>query len=458
MSNYLELLVTGLKKLANLGGAPVSLPGAGLHHFLIKNDVEQSRVHLRIDPDGSGLLIVNANRIMHLNPTAVLLSFMALKNVGQAQAVSLLCREFDVDPIHATNDYAKIRTQIEELVRPDGACPVHDLELETIAPFSRQPAAPFRMDLAVTYRCNNNCAHCYNARERNFPELTTDQWFKILDHLWSIGIPHVVFTGGEPTLRHDLPRLIAHAEKNGQITGVNTNGRKFSDPDYLKTLVDAGLDHVQFTLESHDAGIHDRMVQHQGAWAQTIRGLQNALGAKLYVMTNTTMLQENSVLLQDTLNYLGELGVPTVGLNALIYSGHGATVGTGLPESALQPLLEIARESTQRYQQRLIWYTPTEYCKFDPMQLDLGIKGCTAALYNMCIEPNGDVLPCQSYYTPVGNILNNSWSSIWDHELCQNLRQRRYIQEKCNGCSLLTECGGGCPLQLQVNTKELVTL
>ena len=98
--------------------------------------------------------------------------------------------------------------------------------------------------------------------------------------------------------------------------------------------------------------------------------------------------------------------VPTIGLNALIYSGRGATVGTGLAETDLPPLLEIARRSTDQHKQRLIWYTPTQYCHFDPVQMELGVKGCSAALYNMCIEPDGAVLPCQSYYQSLGNILH----------------------------------------------------
>ena len=61
-----------------------------------------------------------------------------------------------------------IRGQLEELVRPDGACPIHELELETIMPFSARPTAPYRLDLALTYRCNNDCAHCYNVRA-SFP-------------------------------------------------------------------------------------------------------------------------------------------------------------------------------------------------------------------------------------------------------------------------------------------------
>jgi radical SAM protein with 4Fe4S-binding SPASM domain len=214
-------------------------------------------------------------------------------------------------------------------------------------------------------------------------------------------------------------------------------------------LVDAGLDHVQITLESHDAAIHDPMVAAKGAWQQTVSGLSNALASRLYVMTNTTLLDCNSPVLADTLDFLAEMGVPTVGLNALIYSGRGLTVGNGLPESALPPLLDLARERLNQHDQKLIWYTPTEYCHFDPMQLELGVKGCTAALYNMCIEPDGAVLPCQSYYQPLGNLLHDPWESIWDHDLSVSLRERRNLPEECNRCALLSECGGGCPLSRQ---------
>jgi radical SAM protein with 4Fe4S-binding SPASM domain len=302
------------------------------------------------------------------------------------------------------------------------------------------------MDLALTYRCNNDCAHCYNARSRDFPELSTEKWYKILDRLWAIGIPHIVFTGGEPTLRQDLPELIAHAEQNGQITGINTNGRRLSDIDYVESLVSAGLDHVQITLESHDVNIHETMVNARGAWKQTVAGIRNVLETPLYVMTNTTMLKMNSPTLAQTLNLLVDIGVPTVGLNALIYSGRGATVNSGVAETDLPVLLSIARDITSAHDQRLIWYTPTQYCNFDPMQLELGVKGCTAALYNMCIEPNGDVIPCQSYYQSLGNILTTKWSNIWNHKLSIQLRERKGIPEKCSKCSLINECGGGCPL------------
>lgn len=424
----------------------VELPPPGIYHFEQRNGAEKTRLHLRLEQDGQGLLLVNASRSLHLNPTASFMAYLFFTKVSPKQAVTSLTRRYNISSQQANHDYAQFASDLDNLIRPDGACPVCELNLDTLAPFSTRPSAPYRMDLALTYRCNNDCAHCYNARPRSFPELSTDQWKLILDRLWQIGIPHIVFTGGEPTLRPDLPDLIAHAEKNGQITGINTNGRKLRDLQFVKKLIEAGLDHVQITLESHIQTVHDQMVSVPGAWQDTIQGIKNVLSTRLFVMTNSTLLQQNTSDLPGMLSFLEELGVPTIGLNALIYSGRGASVGSGLAESDLPPLLEIARAHTNRTGQRLIWYTPTQYCHFDPMLLELGVKGCTAALYNMCIEPDGSVIPCQSYYQSLGNFLKADWSSIWNHDLAVRLRERQDAPAYCQNCALFSECGGGCPL------------
>jgi len=417
--------------------------------YIHQTSTEKAHIHLRIDPDGSGLLVVNASRILHLNPTAALMADLYLKKIPTDQVVRTLKRQFMVSTRQAEQDYAQLSAQIDHFIHTNGACLIHDLDLETIPPFSAQLTAPYRMDLALTYRCNNDCFHCYNARPRNYPELDTENWRQIIDRVWELGIPHIVFTGGEPTLRRDLPDLVAYAQMNGLVTGLNTNGRRLNDRSFLDQLVQSGLNHVQITLESHDQMIHDQIVRSQGAWHQTVAGIRNALDSSLYVMTNTTLLQQNAPFLEETLEFLAGLGVPTIGLNALIYSGAGASCGSGLEPSELSPLLQLAKAATQTHEQRLIWYTPTQYCHFDPMELDLGIKGCTAALYNMCVEPDGAVIPCQSYYHPLGSLLTDPWDQIWEHDLSLSLRQRHYISQKCGDCVLLSECGGGCPLAPQ---------
>ena len=438
------MLTTRFKNL--FGSSPgLKFPGPGMYHFLKGENGNSSRLHLRIDNDGSGILLLNANQIFHLNASAAFFTFFYLSNAPIESTISIAKRHFYTSKVDFHRDYLQTIDLVDQLINGQ-SCPICDLNLEVNAPFSTIPSAPYRMDLAITYRCNNSCTHCYNARPSNYSELSTEKWYAILDKLWDIGIPHIVFTGGEPTLRDDLTRLIHYAESKGQITGLNTNARKLGNEKYLDELIQAGLDHLQITVESSNSKIHDLMVNHPGAWQETMAGLKMALSKHKYVMTNTTMLKTNIHSIPGTLRMLGDIGVKTVGLNALIYSGRGSTVGTGLSESELEPILEIAKTIIEEYGQKLIWYTPTKYCNFDPVINNLGVKGCTAALYNMCIESNGDVLPCQSYYTSLGNILEENWDSIWNHDLSRSLRDRKNVSEKCKNCSLLSECGAGCPL------------
>lgn len=432
-------------------------PEPGLYHYYLEGKDEKSRVHLRIDPDDSGLLMVNASKVVQLNPTAALMAYFYLEKTPVQKITRYFMHNFATSRKQVLGDLLTTSLQLGEIIHKDGGCPICDLDLEIKTPFSARPSAPYRMDLALTYRCNNACQHCYNARPRNHPEMDTQAWKQVIDRLWDLRIPHLVFTGGEPTLRDDLPDLIAYAEQKGQITGINTNGRRLADRSFLDELVNAGLDHVQITFESHDSQIHDQMVAARGAHAETLAGLRNVLDTKLYMMTNTTLLTHNSPYLAETINFLADEGVPTVGINALIYSGMGETVSSGLPERDLPPLLDMAGQICAERNLRLIWYTPTQYCHFNPVQMQLGVKGCTAALFNMCIEPDGTVLPCQSYYQSLGNILTDPWEAIWEHPLAVSIRERKDIAEGCKTCDLLAECGGGCPLARERQVIEPVT-
>jgi radical SAM protein with 4Fe4S-binding SPASM domain len=446
----LKVLSEGFREIFSKDG---NLPSAGLYHHRIQLDGGYSRVHLRVNPDVSGCLVIDAAQMIHLNPTATVIAYHYLNGKSEERINRIVSRSFAVDSNELMLDVRQTINQIHELTRPNGACPIHELEMDTTMPFSARLTAPYRMDLAVTYRCNNDCHHCYNARSRSFPEMDTLHWKRVIDKVWDLSIPHIVFTGGEPTLKEDLPKLISYAEKKGMITGLNTNGRRLSQAGYVTTLVDAGLDHVQITLESHLPDIHDQIVNSIGAWKQTNIGIQNAVNSQLYVMTNTTLLQSNSLFIDGLLDYLSEAGVPTIGLNSLIYSGKGANVNSGLKEAELDIYLSKAKDHVQKSGQKLIWYTPTQYCHFDPVTQELGIKGCSAARYNMCIEPDGSVLPCQSYYVSLGNLLKDDWEIIWNHPLSESIRNRSNIPEKCTGCSLVVECGGGCPLQFE-NVSE----
>ena len=122
------------------------------------------------------------------------------------------------------------------------------------------------MDLALTYRCQNSCSFCYCDGPRTTPELNTDQWKDIIANLWQIGVPNVLFTGGEPTLRTDLVELILEAEQF--VTGLVTNGRNLSM--IASELHDASLDYIQVSLEASEPAVHDAMVGANGAWRETV--------------------------------------------------------------------------------------------------------------------------------------------------------------------------------------------
>jgi radical SAM protein with 4Fe4S-binding SPASM domain len=149
------------------------------------------------------------------------------------------------------------------------------------------------------------------------------------------------------------------------------------------------------------------------------------------------------------MRFLMSLGVKNIAFNGIIRSGKGIeTEGITYPElaDALTKLRQIAEEG----QAKLIWYTPTPYHEFNPVNYGLGIKQCTACSLNMAIEPDGTVLPCQSYYQPLGNILTDPWDKIWDHDLCKKIRERRYLDGECVECGMKDVCGGGCPLSREV--------
>jgi len=90
----------------------------------------------------------------------------------------------------------------------------------------------------------------------------------------------------------------------------------------------------------------------------------------------------------------------------------------------LNELLPKIRDKANQLELKFLWYTPTQYCRFNPVELGLGVKSCTAAMINMCVGPNGDIYPCQSYFESLGNVLKDDWQKIWNHPLAANKKQR----------------------------------
>ena len=416
----------------------------GVYRYDGKGEWAHHRFHLRVDSSLNGVLLVDASGILFLNGTALDYVRCALEGRSVDLMSKYIMRRYrNVDKDKAASDYASIKQKLDLFVHGDVEV-ISSIGSERPTYGLDQLPAPYRMDLILTYKCQNRCAHCYN-EPREVKELGPEQWKAVITRLWNLGIPHVVFTGGEPTLYPGLDELVMESERLGQITGLVTNGRKLREPGYLKGLVQKGLDHVQVTVLSDQERVHDSLVGDQGAWRQTVQGLKVALSEDLYVSTNTTIMRSNYDQIERTFSFLVSMGVKNIAFNGIIRSGKGKEAEAVSCEE-LGELLTKLRQMAAETDTKLTWYTPTPYCELNPVNLGLGIKQCTACSLSMAVEPDGSVLPCQSYYRPLGNILKDDWQDIWNHQLCKDIRERGFLNGECQECGLKDVCGGGCPL------------
>jgi radical SAM protein with 4Fe4S-binding SPASM domain len=427
----------------------------GHYTYRGEGDFAKLALQLRIESGGRGVMVINANTVLHLNETATAYAYYFMQGTPEAQLLKQIRDIYKVSQNQAKQDYEELVYTITTLANTAKVDPVSFLNVQKEEPFSYQYSAPLRMDLALTFRCQNNCIHCYAGGPHQTSELNTQQWKTVIDRISDQGIFIVTFTGGEPTLREDMPELVRYAEDKCIVTGLISNGRRLIDKNYVQVLEKAGLDFVQVTLESHKPNIHDLMTAQQGSWQETVTGIKNAVDSQIYVTTNSTLSKYNAPEFLETIEFIKTLNVAAFGCNSLIYSGKANSVDEefALTYEELNRLLPAIRDKAQILDIDFLWYTPTQYCRFNPVQMGLGVKACTAALINMCIGPNGDVYPCQSYFESLGNILTDKWDNIWNHPTAKKIRTRAYAEEKCKNCDQLQVCGSGCPLELQ-NKKQ----
>jgi radical SAM protein with 4Fe4S-binding SPASM domain len=438
----------------------------GISHATINGH----RFHLRVkDPTKENFLWIDGRMLLVLNNVAADLMSAIIESMwkfgqGSSDATELI-KNYVVEQMYAkygmrftlssgrvTRD--RIRRDLDSVFGmimniAEGRCLIESgMDLHEVA--IERWAAPARMDLALTYRCNLNCSHCYTWAGPNGEHkgLDTGEWEKIIEHLWEIGVPNLVFTGGEPTLRDDLVRLVRKAEQF--VTGLVTNGTRLTE--LAPQLQEASIDYVQVTLESADANTHNSMVGADfNAFEATVNGIKKALSLGMFVVTNTTLIEQNVHGFNDLLKFGRDIGLRNMACNTLICSGRGiaAQKASGLPVDDLKRALESAINKSHELGIHLDWFSPTCYLHLNPLELGFGAKGCSAAAYNMTVQPDGTMLPCQSWPQTVGHILNDPWEKIWTHPVCVKLRQHGFASEhkSCVECVHNEVCGGGCPLE-----------
>ena len=383
--------MTSLRESIQRLFTPVRPLPPGMYHYQAPgSDPRNYRLHLRLEADGRGVLIVNAATVLHLNHTAAEYAFYLVQNLPEDQVVKNVVSRYHVSQEDARQHYRDFVARIDTLVSTPDLDPVTFLDFERQEPFSGKISAPYRLDCAITYRQRDGEDTTSSPNERVTRELSATEWETALDKAWAAGIPHIVFTGGEPTLRDDLAQLIAKAEANNQVTGLLSDGLWLAEKDYLETLLQTGLDHLMIIFQP----------ENEAAWS----ALQNALDVDLFVAVHLTLTPQNQEQFPAYLQRLADAGVPAVSISA------------NAPE--LSERLHEARTRAAQLNMELVWNLPVPYSALNPVSLEIAgnevPEGAGRAwLY---VEPDGDVLPAQGVNRVLGNILRDPWEQIWRPE------------------------------------------
>jgi radical SAM protein with 4Fe4S-binding SPASM domain len=357
------------------------------------------------------------------------------------QASGFMTKKYRVSKEIAKQDFEKISFNVLTLASQRDVCPFSALGIESVRPFSMDMKTPHRFDLALTYRCNSDCIHCYAGGPRETKELKTDEWKKIIDKIDSLEVGSVVFTGGEPTLRDDLIELVGY--NKDLVTGLITNGILLKKK-LVSKLERKELDHIQITINGFEK-THNAICNKK-TFKKTVVGIKNSLASNIYTITNTTLLKQNISEVPKLMEYLHKLGTTRFAANSIIYTGKSKNENKfALTHEELEKVLKKIRQKAVDLGMEFVWYTPTRRCELDSMKLGLGMKMCSAARINVTVEPDGRVIPCQSWFEGMGNMLEDSWEDIWNSPLAKFARSKGYMPEDCKDCEMLETCTG-CPL------------
>jgi radical SAM protein with 4Fe4S-binding SPASM domain len=404
----------------------------GLYHYMRSAGQEEyeagayTRFHLRVDPDGHGLLLANASAAIHLSPSGALIAKGLLEDQGEQQIMARLRSSFrGADQETMKTDLERVAGLIAALVAPGDNYPVMNLEDAELSPYDAQLMAPFQADVVLA---------------------PPAQMTPILDKLWQADIPHVTFMAAQPDVPDHLVQAVERAEDLGMIAGIRARATDIGDPSLLADLAMAGLDHCNVVYLSAAAEAHDRLCgagDHERALA-----LFKALHEReVSPVADLPLLEDAATTLRPALDLLLELRVSNVNFLTIVAPNDMPDQDRSgcLTASALPQMADLVEEMAAAMDVRFIWQPPV---RREPNvalseQIRLGPR-CTSDL-SIRVLPNGDVLPPRGPAVPAGNLLAEPWEVIWGNPAFVNYRQRVERPTRCEECPGLVICAADCP-------------
>jgi len=330
-------------------------------------------------------------------------------------------------------------------------------------------ATPKHVDIAVTGRCNLNCAYCFYADEMKVrSDLSTIQWLKFFDTLGEAKVMTVCLTGGEAFTRPDFFELVDGVIANRMRYEILSNGTLITEKTLEQFQVGKRrlrLNSIQISIDGSSEEIHDH--SRPNSFSRAIRGLKLLKGAGFPMTVRVTINRFNYNDLENTARLLlEEVGLPGFSTNEAYPCGATNRFEEGIMLSVAQrrEVMDTLTRLNEKYHDRISASAgplalAIQECAF----LEARSKGitelpgrgyltaCGGVFEKIAVLHDGTIVPCHIISDlHLGNILTDNFLEVWrTHPLMLAMRERRNISldtiEPCKDCDYKGYCTGGCP-------------
>jgi len=331
-----------------------------------------------------------------------------------------------------------------------------------------------------TRRCNLKCVHCYSHSDNQaYPdEMTTDEGRALIDDLTRFGAPVILFSGGEPMMRHDLLELARHATASGMRAVISTNGTLISK-EKAEQLKEVGLSYVGVSLDGLRE-THDKFRGRVGAFDDALRGIRNCQEAGIKVGLRFTINRRNAQDIGGIFDLLEELDIPRVCFYHLVYAGRGSQlVAEDLNHEETRLVVDQIIDRTKDLHER---GKPKEVLTVDNhadgvylylrvlredaerakkvLELLQMNEGNSSGRGIGCVSWDGEVYADQFWrHHSFGNVRRRPFSEIWtdtSEPLMSKLKEKKlHVKGRCGECTWLDVCAGNFRVRAEAVTDDL---
>ena len=329
----------------------------------------------------------------------------------------------------------------------------------------------------TTSACNLKCVHCYASAGKISVELDTKQGLEFIENLKDYGSPVILFSGGEPLMRKDLPKLIDAAVKREIRAVISTNGTLITK-DTAMELCDLGLSYIGVSLDGLEK-INDAFRGVDGAFKAAMKGIYHAMHQGIKVGLRFTMNKGNVAEIPKIFDLMRHEGIPRICFYHLVYTGRAKELmEEDLTHEQTRETLDLIMDRTKEMidaGENVEVLTvdnhadgPYVYLRMkkdkDPradnvLELLKMNGGNSTGLGIGCVNWDGDVHPDQFWrHHVLGNITKRPFSEIWDdpdNEFLQMLKNKKnHVKGRCRSCRWLDVCAGNFRARAEAATDD----